>query len=77
MAKKINKKVEPMSLQKKMVKYLEEDNKLMEKYNLQKRIVVLFPLHKKKIAPLLGRLALKLLKFSKGYPDIHFTNIDE
>lgn len=75
MAKKNSKKPELASIQERAQQYIEDDKKLMRKYSLTKKVVVMFPRHAK--VPILGRLALRLFKWSKGVIDLQFIHIDE
>ena len=76
MAKKTtNKKNGAPSLQERAQKYIEEDIKLMKKYQLNKQIVVLFP--KAKRPPRFGRFSLWLLRKSGAVIDLQFTHIEE
>ena len=67
------KRPEP-TLQERAQQYIEEDIKLMGKYKLTKRIVVMFPTKGK--IPFLGRLGLRMLSWAKGVPDIQFIHKD-
>lgn len=72
MPKKSHNKLE--LLQERASSYIQEDAKLMQKYKIAKKIVVFFPFHKK--PPFLGRIALKLLSWSKGEIDIRFISTE-
>lgn len=50
--------------------FLREEAKLLQKYGLNKRIVVTFP--RRKDVPFLGRVAVRLLKWSKAVIDTEF-----
>lgn len=57
-------------LNERAVKFLEGECKLLQKLGIDKRIIVTFPTHRR--VPLLGRLALVLLKWSRGVLDLQF-----
>jgi len=50
--------------------FMTDEAKLLQKYGLNKRIVVTFP--SKKRVPLTGLLAVKLLKWSRAVIDTEF-----
>lgn len=76
MAKKTpHKKTDPSSLPERAQKYIEEDIKLMKKYQLNKQIVVLFP--KAKQPPRFGRFSLWLLRKSGAVIDLQFNHLEE
>lgn len=68
------KQTQPTPLSERAEKYMAADQKLMQKHKLGKRIVVLFP-HSKSI-PLVGRLALYLLKRKHAVLDMEFFDIN-
>lgn len=68
--KKKKSKMKPEELRDRALGYLKDENKLQEKYGILKKVVVVFP--RKKKAPVLGSLAIWLLKKSGGVIDLHF-----
>ena len=54
--------------------YIADEKKLLEKYGIKKRIVVTFPRHLRK-PPLLGKLAVRLLRTTRAKIDAQFLDI--
>lgn len=71
---KSTKKTKPASLhetlQLKATAYMEDEQKLLQKHGLNRRIIVTFP-HRKTV-PLMGKFAVWLLKKSKAVIDTEF-----
>lgn len=72
--KRKSKKLEP-NFRERVSYYIDDEKKLLEKYGLLKHIVVLFPQHRK--PPLLGKLAVKLLRWSGGAVDAQFIDKEQ
>lgn len=68
------KKAEP-TIQERAQKYIQEDIKLMEKHYLNKRVVVEFPKRAGGKPPMLGRLAMYLLRKSGGVISVQFVDM--
>lgn len=65
-------KAKEYNIKKRIEQYVEQEKELLEKLQLKKVIVITFPFHTK--VPLLGKLALKLLKMTGSKVDISFID---
>lgn len=68
---KINKEHE--TLKKSAEAYIADEQKLLKRHGLSRRIVVTFPFHVR--VPMTGALAVKLLKWSRAVIDTEFSLI--
>ncbi|PIR59564.1 MAG: hypothetical protein COU68_04925 [Candidatus Pacebacteria bacterium CG10_big_fil_rev_8_21_14_0_10_45_6] len=77
MKKKSRKKTAPPHevLREKAALFMQDEQKLLAKYGIAKRIVVTFPQAKR--LPLMGRFAIILLKWSRGVIDVEFGLINK
>jgi len=56
--------------------YMEAEEKLLAKHGLAKRLIVTFPYHQLRV-PIKGRIALRLLKWSKAILDTQYADINQ
>jgi hypothetical protein len=61
-------------LREKVESYMIAEEKLLEKHGLAKRLIVTFPYHRVRV-PLKGRIALRLLKWSRAVLDTQYGEI--
>jgi len=57
-------------LREKVTSFMDDEQKLLKKYGLGRRIIVTFPAHKK--VPFSGKIAVFLLKWSRAVIDTEF-----
>lgn len=74
MPTKKTKKDNTLSLNEKVEAFSKDEAKILKKHKLAKRQVVVFPHSTNGKVPFMGRLAMKLLKLSKGVITIQFFN---